>query len=58
MQSGLIVNATNRPIAAIGPLAISPARGLGPEPGTLIVLRFSGGEAILVYPKLQVFAEY
>jgi hypothetical protein len=54
-MEGLIVNATNRPIAAIGALAISPARGPRTRARNSKCLAFFGsGEAIPVHPKPQV----
>jgi hypothetical protein len=54
---GLIVNATNRPIAAISQPAIRPARECDLSREFFDVSR-SSGVAISVYPKLLVFAGY
>lgn len=52
---GLIVNATNRPIAAISQLTIPPARECYLSREFFDVSRLSD-VAISVYPKLLVFA--
>jgi hypothetical protein len=52
---GLIVNATNRPIAAISRLTIPPARECDLSREFFDVSRLSD-VAISVYPKLLVFA--
>jgi hypothetical protein len=54
---GLIVNATNRPIAAISQPAIRPARECDLSREFFDVWR-SSGVAISVYPKLLVFSGY